>query len=299
MGNAWILAARPRTLGAAVAPVLVGTCLAAHADAFEPVAAVLCLGFAILIQVGTNFANDYFDARKGADTPERIGPTRAVAAGLISEASMKRATYGVLGLAFMVGLGIVPFGGWWLVGVGVASVVFALAYTAGPYPLAYIGLGDVFVFIFFGLVAVGFTYYVQAGSFCRNAWVAGAACGALATNILVVNNIRDRLSDEKANKRTLIVRFGRMYGVLQFWLASLLASFVPVFLYLQPDSPYGPWILLPVPLFLFGSFQRVLLMRAKTREAYARLLTFSAVTLVVWAVLFSAGVLIDRYIAAS
>ncbi len=291
MANPWILASRPRTLGAAVAPVVVATALAYHAGGFEPLAAGLCLLFAILIQIGTNYANDYFDAVKGADTPERAGPTRAVAAGLITPRAMKRGAYGVLALAFMAGMGLVPYGGWWLVAVGVASVVSAVAYTAGPLPLAYVGLGDVFVFVFFGLVAVGFTYFVQTGSFADTAWLAGACCGALATNILVVNNVRDRISDEKAGKRTLAVRFGRMFSVVQFSLANLLASFTPVYLYVRGD--FGPWILLPVPLYFFGSLQRMGLLRAKTREQYGRLLAQAALTLVLWAVLFTAGVLVD------
>ncbi|MGF1448075.1 MAG: 1,4-dihydroxy-2-naphthoate polyprenyltransferase [Opitutales bacterium] len=291
MANPWVLAARPRTLGAAVAPVMVGTVLAYAAGQFEPIAAVLCLLFAVLIQVGTNYANDYFDAVKGADTPERAGPTRAVAAGLIAPQTMKRGAFGVLAVAFLVGMGLVPFGGWWLVGVGVVSVISAVAYTAGPLPLAYVGLGDVFVFIFFGLVAVGFTYFVQVGSFSEEAWLAGACCGALAVNILVVNNVRDRISDEKVGKRTLAVRFGRMFSIIQFSLANLLASFVPVYLYVRGD--FGPWILLPVPLYFLGSLQRMGLLRAKTREQYGRLLSRAALTLVLWSVLFTGGVLID------
>ena len=218
---------RPRTLPAAVAPVLVGSALAWRAGAFNPAAASLCMAFALLVQIGANFANDYYDFLKGADTHERVGPVRAVAAGLVPPAAMKRAMSLVFCLALALGLALVAWGGWWLVAVGVASIACAVAYTGGPYPLGYHGLGDVFVFVFFGLVAVVGTFYVQTGGVTAASWWAGAAVGALATNILLANNYRDADTDAKAGKRTVVVRFGRRYARFQFAAAHALAAATP------------------------------------------------------------------------
>src|SRR5258708_10001677 len=205
----WLGASRPRTLPAAVAPVLVGSALAWRAGQFHPAAAALCLGFALFVQIGTNVANDYYDFIKGDDTAERVGPRRAVAAGLVSPATMRTAMILVFALAFAFGLGLLAWRGWELLVIGIASIASGIAYTGGPYPLAYHGWGDVFVFIFFGLVAVGTTAYVQTGVVGPEALLAGSAIGLLSVNILLVNNYRDVETDAKAGKRTLIVRFGR------------------------------------------------------------------------------------------
>ena len=226
----WAEATRPRTLPAAVAPVLVGTALAAREGSARAGAATACLGFALLVQVGTNFANDYYDFLKGADTAERVGPRRAVAAGLIAPATMRRAMIAVFAAAFLTGLTLLGYGGWPLLVIGVASIACGVAYTGGPYPLAYHGWGDVFVFVFFGLVAVGATAFVQTGRLTAAAWVAGAGIGALATNILVANNYRDVETDAKAGKRTLLVRWGRGYGRFQFAAAHATAAAVPALL---------------------------------------------------------------------
>jgi len=206
--KAWVLAARPKTLTAAAAPVLVGTGLAAHRGEMAVLPAVAALVGALLIQVGTNLANDYYDFVRGGDTEERIGPVRVTQAGLIAPESVKRGMFVVLGLAMLVGVYLVTVAGWPIVLIGLASVACAVLYTGGPYPLAYHGLGDVFVFVFFGLVAVGGTYYVQALAWPPDALLAGAALGALSTALLVVNNLRDIDTDAKAGKRTLAVRLG-------------------------------------------------------------------------------------------
>lgn len=219
----WFSASRPRTLPAAVAPVLAASALAWRDGVFEAWPAVVCLVFALLIQIGTNFANDYYDFVKGADTAERVGPRRAVASGLIAPATMKRVMAGVFAAAFLVGLLLLGCGGWPLLLIGLASIVCGVAYTGGPYPLGYNGLGDVFVFVFFGLVAVGATYYVQAGALAEETWVLGAGVGALAANILVVNNYRDVETDAKAGKRTLVVRFGRGFARAQFAVSHAVA----------------------------------------------------------------------------
>jgi 1,4-dihydroxy-2-naphthoate octaprenyltransferase len=212
----WIGAARPRTLPAAVAPVIAASALAWRDGDFVAPAAVICLLFALLVQVGTNFANDYYDFVKGADTSDRVGPRRAVASGQLAPRTMKRAMLGVFALAFAVGLTLLGYGGWPLLIIGVASIFCGFAYTGGPYPLGYNGLGDVFVFIFFGLVAVGTTYFVQTSVITLDAWLIGAGIGALAANILVVNNYRDVETDTRAGKRTLVVRFGRGFARGQF-----------------------------------------------------------------------------------
>jgi 1,4-dihydroxy-2-naphthoate polyprenyltransferase len=193
----WFLATRPRTLPAAVAPVLAGSALAWHDGAFIWPATLSCLLFALLIQIGTNFANDYYDFIKGADTAERVGPRRAVAAGLVKPHIMKLAMVLVFALAFAVGLTLLKYGGWPLLAIGVTSIVCGVAYTGGPYPLGYNGLGDIFVFVFFGLVAVCSTYFVQAGRIGIDAPVVATGIGALAANILVVNNYRDVETDAK------------------------------------------------------------------------------------------------------
>jgi 1,4-dihydroxy-2-naphthoate octaprenyltransferase len=241
----WWEAARPRTLPAALAPVAVGSGLAAHAGHFQPAAALLCLGFAGLVQVGTNYVNDYADHRRGADTAERVGPRRAVAAGLISPAAMRRAAFLTFALAFATGLGLVAWGGPWLLAIGVASILSGAAYTSGPYPLAYHGLGDLFVFLFFGLVAVGGTAFVQTGVWGWPAFWAGVPIGLLAANILVVNNYRDVETDAKAGKRTLVVRWGRRAARIQFALSAGVAFAVPVGFWL---AGYGAGVLLPCGL---------------------------------------------------
>ncbi len=221
--SVWIGASRPRTLPAAVAPVLAASALAWRDGDFVPPAALACLAFALLIQIGTNFANDYYDFIKGADTAERVGPRRAVASGWVAPAVMRRAMFGVFALAFAVGLTLLGYGGWPLLVIGVGSIICGIAYTGGPYPLGYNGLGDVFVFVFFGLVAVGATYFVQTGVVTSEAWIIGVGVGALAANILVVNNYRDVETDARAGKRTLVVRFGRSFARVQFAAGHVLA----------------------------------------------------------------------------
>ncbi|PTX94673.1 1,4-dihydroxy-2-naphthoate polyprenyltransferase [Opitutus sp. ER46] len=230
MWGVWIAAARPRTLPAAVAPVVVGSALAWRDNAFDGAAALICLGFALLVQIGTNFANDYFDFVHGADTAARQGPRRAVAAGLVSPATMRNATVVVFAVAFLLGLSLIAWGGPWLLVVGVTSIISGVAYTGGPWPLAYHGWGDVFVFIFFGLVAVAATYFVQAGRVSTDALLAAVPVGLLAANILVVNNYRDADTDAVAGKRTLVVILGRRAARAQFGLSLVGAFAVPVLL---------------------------------------------------------------------
>lgn len=287
--SSWLLACRPKTLPAAIVPVAIGTALAAQSGNGILFAAVNCFAFALLVQIGTNFANDYYDFKKGADTAERIGPTRAVAAGLIRPQTMLYATMGVLLLAFFVGCGLIYYGGYWLLGVGILSVVCAVAYTGGPYPLGYNGLGDLFVILFFGLIAVGFTYYVQVGEFSADAWLSGLGCGLLINNILVVNNYRDYHTDQKAGKRTLIVRFGQRLGRWQYaaslWFGLVL---IPLLLVLRGQ---GESLLLLLGLFPLGLILMKRLLSAESGAEYNRVLEMTAKFVILYGICFT-GLLI-------
>jgi 1,4-dihydroxy-2-naphthoate octaprenyltransferase len=223
----WLQAARPKTLSAAVAPVLVGAGLAAHHEVFELLPLLAALLGALLIQVGTNLANDYYDFVRGADTADRVGPARVTQAGLLAPDAVRRAMVLVLVAAMLPGAYLVSIAGWPIVWIGLVSIACAVLYTGGPAPLAYHGLGDVFVFVFFGLVAVGGTYYVQAGTWPVDVWLAGAGVGALSTAVLVVNNLRDIETDARAGKRTLAVRLGRGGTQMEYVLLLALAAAVP------------------------------------------------------------------------
>jgi len=283
----WISAARPRTLSAAVAPVVVGSALAGRAGKFDGWAASICLVFALLIQIGTNFANDYFDFRHGADTADRIGPRRAVAAGWVTPAAMQRAMRGVFSAAFLVGLTLLAWGGWWLLVIGMACIGCGIAYTGGPYPLGYHGLGDIFVFLFFGLVAVGTTFYVQAGTVTMTAMIAAVAIGALTTNILVVNNYRDVETDRLAGKRTLVVRYGRHFARAQFALAHAIALTAPIFLAAHGVASLTT-LAVPIAILAIGAtHQYVMLKRAETPQDFLRLLSQSGLYLAAYAVVLS------------
>jgi len=227
--RAWIVAARPKTLTAAAAPVFLGTGLAFGRGGFRLLPALAALLGAILIQIGTNLANDYYDFVIGGDTEDRGGPERVTQAGIFKPHTVRNAAFLVLGLALVLGIYLVGIGGIPVLLIGIASLICAVAYTGGPFPLAYHGLGDVFVFIFFGLVAVGGTYWVQALSFGPEVLWAGVGMGSLATAILVVNNLRDIQTDGQAGKRTLAVRIGHLGTKVEFTLLLLMAFFVPIF----------------------------------------------------------------------
>lgn len=284
----WLGAARPRTLPAAVAPVLVGSALAWHDASFNAAAAGLCLAFALLVQIGTNFANDYYDFIRGADTAARVGPRRAVAAGLIAPAMMRGAMVAVFAAAFAVGLGLLAWGGPWLLAIGIASIVCGVAYTGGPWPLAYLGLGDVFVFLFFGLVAVGGTYFVQAGRLTLDAVLAGIPIGLLAANILVVNNYRDVETDAVANKRTLVVRLGRRAARWQFGLSLVIALAMPVVFFRRE---HGWPCLLPLAVAPLAWVHARRLRESKTPGELIALLGATGRLLALYALLFAAGFL--------
>jgi 1,4-dihydroxy-2-naphthoate polyprenyltransferase len=210
--NPWILAARPRTLGAAVIPVFAGTALAFAGQAFDPFLTTLILACAILIQISTNYFNDAIDHTKGADTHDRLGPTRATSSGLLSARAMM--TGGAVCLAFAAALAVplVLRGGWPILALGLLSLLLAYAYTGGPFPLAYLGLGEIFVVLFFGVFAVAGTFYLNALHLSPAAALAGLQIGLHSSVLLAVNNLRDRETDRAANKRTLAARFGLTFA---------------------------------------------------------------------------------------
>jgi 1,4-dihydroxy-2-naphthoate polyprenyltransferase len=244
----WLMAARPRTLTAAIVPVWIGTAVAIRDGALAPLPALAALLGAILIQIGTNLANDYFDAAKGADK-ERRGPVRVTQAGLVPPGRMRAAIGITFGLAVLCGLYLAFVGGWPIVVIGLLSIASGLAYTGGPYPLGYHGLGDLFVFVFFGLIATVGTYYVQALRVSALSVWAAVPMGCLTVAILVANNLRDIDSDRRAGKRTLVARYGRRFGQIEYAAALLLALAIPMLLVAARQlRPAGLLPILATPL---------------------------------------------------
>jgi 1,4-dihydroxy-2-naphthoate octaprenyltransferase len=249
--RAWLLAIRPATLPAAVGPVLVGLGVAVGEGVFVPGPALGALAVALLLQIASNLANDLFDFRSGADTAERLGPPRVAALGLIGERELAAGIGIVLGLAGLVGLYLVLVGGWPILVLGIAAIVSAVAYTGGPWPYGYRGLGEVFVFAFFGLVAVTGTAYLQTGQLEPLAVAASLPVGALVTAILVVNNLRDLDSDRRAGKRTLAVRLGERGAVGEYVILVAGAYLVLVVLFVAWMAPLRALLpLLSLPLAL-------------------------------------------------
>ncbi len=285
--STWIQAARPKTLGAAVAPVLVGTAMAWGAGEADVVVAVLTLLSAMFIQIGVNYHNDYHDFLKGTDTEERVGPQRVTQAGLVKPVTMRNATIMVFGLAVAAGTYLMWRGGWPIVAVGVASILSALWYTGGRYSLAYMGAADLFVLVFFGPVAVGGTYYVQALSLPWEVVVAGVGPGLLAVAILLINNIRDVKGDRNNRKRTLVVRMGRKAGVAFYGFCVAAAGGLPVGLYLATGA--HPWAMLTMLTVPLGIPPLRTLSVTTDPEELNPLLGATGRLLVLWALLFSVG----------
>jgi 1,4-dihydroxy-2-naphthoate polyprenyltransferase len=242
----WLMAARPRTLPAAVAPVLVGTALAATEGTFKGLTFVAAMVGAVFIQIGTNLSNDYSDARRGADTEDRLGPVRVTAGGLVPPRQVLLATYLAFGVAVLAGAYLIATAGWELLLVGAASILAGVLYTGGPRPYGYEGLGEVFVFLFFGVVAVTGSYFAQVEEVSWEALVLAVPVGLLAAAILVVNNVRDLETDRRAGKRTLAVRLGRprargLYAAMVY--GAFLCAPIP---WLVGSDELSPWLLLPL-----------------------------------------------------
>ncbi|PSQ96165.1 MAG: 1,4-dihydroxy-2-naphthoate polyprenyltransferase [Bacteroidetes bacterium SW_9_63_38] len=283
----WGWAARPKTLAASLAPVLVGTAMAWEAGGVHWPAAGLALLSAILIQVGVNYHNDYTDYLKGADTEERVGPLRVTQAGLVEPETMRRATVAVFGGAVLAGVYLMVRGGWPVIVIGAASLLCAVWYTAGRYSLASLGLADLAVFLFFGPVAVGGTYYVQALACPPEVLVAGVGPGLFSVGILLVNNVRDAHDDQAAGKRTLVVRLGRRAGVALYGVCVFAAVLLPAVLVVWTGHHFwtlGTLLLLP----LAARAVHRLVSTTEPRQLNPLLATTGRL-LALWALLFSVG----------
>ncbi|NTW70003.1 MAG: 1,4-dihydroxy-2-naphthoate polyprenyltransferase [Chlorobiaceae bacterium] len=287
--QAWMLAIRPKTLPAGAVPVVLGSALAAADGRFQLLLALVALVCALGIQVATNFINEIYDFRKGADTAERLGPTRTVAAGIISEKTMIQVSVTLVSFVFLLGLYLVYTAGWPILLVGLFSLLFAWAYTGGPYPIAYSGLGDIFVFVFFGLVAVGGTYYVQSLDLVFPVLLAAVAPGAFSVNILLVNNIRDIDTDRKVGKMTLPARIGPEYARRLYVALTVVAYLVPLLLWMEGYSLFGllSWLSLPLAFRMKSE-----LYRSEGRELN-NVLAGTGKLMTIYGLLLSAGILIQ------
>lgn len=287
----WWMAARPKTLPAAIAPVLAGTAVAIHERGFHWLSALLALITALLLQIAANFANDALDFKRGADTHERTGPTRITASGLITADAVMRATWVTLGLAVVTGLYLVWRGGWPFLILGIAAIVCAVAYTGGPFPLGYLGLGEVFVFIFFGPVAVAGTAYVQTHTLTALALATSVPIGAMAIGILVVNNLRDLPTDAVAGKRTVAVRIGAERTRLEYGAMLLIAAGGPIVFWLVGWLDWW-WILTVASWPLLWSLWRQI--HANRGRALNATLAATGRTLLVHSALLAISLILSR-----
>ena len=287
--NPWLLAARLRTLPASIAPVLVGTALALREGHFSLWPFLATLAAALLLQIGANYSNDVFDFLKGADA-SRVGPTRVTQSGLATPRQMLVATAIVFILATLIGIYLVIAGGWVIVAIGLSAILFAVAYTAGPFPLAYNGLGDAFAFLYFGIVAVNGTYWIQAHQFTGFSVLASVPTALLVMNIIIVNNLRDIDTDRAANKRTLAVRIGDRNTRLEYTLSLVLAFVIPVGMALA----FRAWpLVLPVLLAPVAYKLAQDLWRTPRSPALNPILGRTAQFNLWFAILFSAGLILS------
>jgi 1,4-dihydroxy-2-naphthoate octaprenyltransferase len=286
----WILAARPATLTASLAPVVVGAACGSTRGPLRVGATVAALTGAILIQIGTNLANDVFDHEKGADGPDRRGPIRVTQARLLTPSAVRAGMLVAFALAMLAGIYLTAVAGWPVVAIGLASIAAGIAYTGGPWPLGYHGLGDVFVFVFFGPVAVCGTAFVASGEVSALAAAASVPVGCIAACVLVINNVRDRDTDVRAGKRTLAVRFGRAFGVAEYAVLLAAAYAVPIGLTLL--GARSAWTLLPLATLPLA-WRLVSVVATETSgPALNRALSGTARLLLVFGTLFSIGILV-------
>ena len=283
----WLLAARPKTLWAGIAPVIIGGALAYDTGVFHVASFVFALTGSVLLQIGANFANDLFDFLKKTDDSERIGPLRVTQAGLVSSGEMKMATIAVFSLALIVGIYLVCRGGLPIVIIGLSSILFGVLYTGGPYPLGYLGLGDILVLIYYGPVAVCGTYYVITLDFNPALILAGIPPGMLSTAILTVNNLRDIESDKRSDKRTLAVRFGRQFARVEYIFMLAGAALFPVIIYLLKNA--HPWSMFSVIILIPGGVAIRKVMTETSGEILNGVLADTGRILAMFAVLFSIG----------
>lgn len=286
---AWGLAIRPRTLPAAAAGVMMGSALAWHDGFFRLDAALVCLFAALLLQIGSNLANDVFDFERGTDTPERLGPTRVTQAGLLTPVQVKFGMAVVFGLAALLGLYLAWLGGWPIIIIGIAAIISAIAYTGGPFPIGYYGLGDIFVFIFFGLASVAGTYYVQAGFVSVAAWWMTIPPGLIITAILVVNNLRDLENDRKAGKRTLAVILGERITRAQYLICMTVAYLTLLF---AVWIGVLPWMSMMAWVSLAIAFRAVRVVLTQKGRSLNAALAGTSQTALAFSLLFWAGLLL-------
>lgn len=291
----WVAAARPKTLLAGTAPVLLATALAYAQGQAQWIPALLAWGFAILAQIGANWVNDLADAEKGADHAGRIGPQRMVASGRITPQAMRKAVGGIFTLAFMVGCGLIPFGGLPLIGVGLASFLAAYLYSSGPFPLAYLGLGDVLDIIFFGFVATVGAYYVQTGQTSGPIWLVALGIGCVINNILVVNNARDRESDALVNKKTVAVRFGRGFCFFLYRTSSLIGLMVGPFLWMS--GRFSAVVCLPCLLYPMLWKAQSAFLRAQSASDWGKVFGLTVKFMALYALLLSIGLVLTRFLS--
>ena len=287
--QAWIMASRPRTLPAAAAPVFVAAAFAWRDHVFLLAPALACLFISILMQIGANFANDLFDHERGSDTSDRVGPIRVSATGLISPVQMRIGIVVVFGLAAFLGLSLIWLRGWLVLVLGVAIILSALAYTGGPFPYGYYGLGDIFVFLSFGLAAVCGTYYILANNMTQSVVWAAVSMGLLIINILVINNTRDIKTDLAANKHTLAVYLGRRGMLVEYVVCLFGAYLVPLGLWVFGAASAGglfTWLSLPYAIHLYREFLQT------DGPKLNKTLGGTAQLALIFAVLFSVGIAI-------
>ena len=289
----WLMASRPRTLPAAASPVIVGSAAAFATGHFDLLPALAALFGALLLQIGANVANDLFDFQRGADTPDRLGPTRVTSARLLTPGEVRRGMIVIFGLAVLCGLYLAFHAGWVVVAIGVLSILAALAYTGGPYPLGYHGLGEVAVFLFFGLAAVCGTYYVQALRFSWLSVWAAIPMGLLIVAILIVNNLRDAKTDRATGKMTLAARFGEEWAQREYLLVVAAAYLVPVLMWVFGAAGWPvmlAWLSLPWFLPLAREI------RTLTGRPLNRVLAKTGQLTLVYGLLFSAGLVIQAVV---
>ncbi len=283
----WMLAARPKTLPAGIVPVCVGGVIAYSHGGFQFLPWLAALFGSIMIQIGTNFANDLFDFKKNTDTEDRIGPMRVTQAGLVSPKQIAWATAIAFGLAFIAGIYLVTLGGWPIVIIGLSAILCGILYTAGPYALGYLGLGDLFVFVFYGPVALAGTYYVQL-QFCpREVMLAGVPFGMISVAILVVNNLRDVDTDSKSGKNTLAVRFGRTFARFEYLAMLIGAGLIPIALAFL--GHYSFWMYLVILYLVYSLLAIKVIFTSTDGEKLNSMLAVTGRLLILYGLLFSIG----------
>lgn len=283
----WLEGARPKTLIAGISPVIIGSVIASSKGSFSPLAFLLVLLFSISTQIGTNYANDYYDFIKGADTEKRKGPRRLAQSQLMAPHKVLLASFMMFSISMLCSILLIPIVGYVSLLIGITSVFFGIFYTAGRYSLAYMGLGELFVLLFFGIIATCGTEYVLSGSLSAVGLVASLGPGLLSTAIIVVNNLRDIQEDSRAKKRTLAVRFGTMFAKNEYLLCILLASLIPVFCYTLSPMRHGTVLASLIAVPALPLVKRVFI--SSNEETLNGVLGQTGLLLILYTLLFSVG----------